>query len=77
MDEIRAPHGGADRILNEHFYGPPGPADPLGRTAGHEQGAASIAVGIAAVRSIATNRPVDIAEVVDLKPSARKLSELT
>ena len=77
MDEIRAPHGGADRILNEHFYGPPAPADPLGRTAGHEQGAASIAVGIAAVRSIATNRPVDIAEVVDLKPSARKLSELT
>ncbi len=76
MDEILAPHGGADRILNEHFYGPVAPPDPLGRTAGHEQGAASIAVGIAAVQSIAANRPVNISEVVGLKPAARRLSEL-
>jgi predicted dehydrogenase len=76
MGEIHAPHGGADRILNEHFYGPVAPPDPLGRTAGHEQGAASIAVGIAAVQSIAANRPVNISEVVELKPAARGLSEL-
>ena len=63
-------------MLLEQFWGRAPRAVALGRTAGHEQGAASIAVGIAAVLSIATNRPVNIAEVVDLDPSARKLSEL-
>ena len=76
MPEIRAAHGGADEILNAHFYGPPAPPDPLGRTAGHEQGAASIAIGIAAVQSIRKNRPVDIGEVVSLRAEAMQLSEL-
>ena len=77
MPEIRAAHGGADEILNAHFYGPPAPPDPLGRNAGHEQGAASIAVGIAALTSIRTNQPVDVADLMALKPEARRLSELT
>ena len=76
MPEIRAAHGGADRILNAHFYGPPAPPDPLGRTAGHEQGAASIAIGIAAVKSIRDNRPVDISDVAPLDPAATRLSQL-
>ncbi|MEO8137428.1 MAG: hypothetical protein ABI831_26040, partial [Betaproteobacteria bacterium] len=76
MPEIRAAHGGADRILNEHFYGPPAPRDALGRTAGHEQGAASISIGIAAMQSIRDNLPVDISAVVPLDPRATKLSEL-
>ena len=76
MAQIHAAHGGADRILNEHFFGPPQPPDSLGRTAGHEQGAASIAIGIAAVQSIRENRPIDIAEVVPLAPQATRLSEL-
>jgi predicted dehydrogenase len=76
MPEIRAAHGGADEILNAHFYGPPQPPDALGRTAEHEQGAASIAVGIAGMASILGNRRVDVAEVVALKPHARRLSEL-
>jgi len=76
LPEIRAAHGGADQILNAHFYGPEAPTDALGRTAGHEQGAASIAIGIAAVQSIATNQPVNIADLVPLKPEATKLSEL-
>jgi predicted dehydrogenase len=76
MPEIRAAHGGADEILNAHFYGPPAPPDALGRTAGHEQGAASIAIGIAAVQSIATNRPVDIVDVVPIRNEVLKLSEL-
>ncbi|MES2957044.1 MAG: Gfo/Idh/MocA family oxidoreductase [Pseudomonadota bacterium] len=77
MPEIRAAHGGADEILNAHFYGPPQPPDALGRTAGHEQGAASIAVGIAGMDSIRSNRPVDIADIVTLNPQARRLSELS
>lgn len=76
MPEIRAAHGGADIILNEHFYGPPAPPDALGRTAGHEQGAASIAIGIAAVQSIGSNLPVNISDLVTIKPDATKLSQL-
>jgi predicted dehydrogenase len=76
MPEIRAAHGGADEILNAHFYGPPQPADPLGRTAGHEQGAASIAVGIAGMESIRSGLPVNVADVVPLPPQALHLSEL-
>lgn len=76
MPEIRAAHGGADVILNEHFYGPPAPPDALGRTAGHEQGAASIAIGIAAVQSISSNLPVNISDLVTINPDAMKLSQL-
>lgn len=75
-DAAQGPHGGADAILNAHFYGPEGAPDALGRTAGHEQGAASIAIGIAAVESIRTNLPVDIGDLVPLAPDARHLSEL-
>ena len=76
MPQIHAAHGGADDILNAHFYGPPQAPDALGRVAGHEQGAASIAVGIAGMHSIRENRPVDVAELVPLNPQARRLSEL-
>lgn len=76
MPEIRAAHGGADEILNAHFYGEVQVPDVWGRTAGHEQGAASISIGIAAVKSMESNRPVNISEVVSLKPTATKLAEL-
>ena len=76
MPAIHAAHGGADEILNAHFYGPPQAPDALGRTAEHEQGAASIAVGIAGMASILGNRPIDVADVVALNPQARHLSEL-
>ena len=70
-------HGGADEILNRSFYSPDAPAtDPWGRFAGHEQGAASILVGIAGVESIRRNQPVNLDELVPLRPSARRLSEL-
>jgi predicted dehydrogenase len=70
-------HGGADEILNRSFYAPDAPAtDPWGRFAGHEQGAASILVGIAGVESIKRNQPVNLDELVPLQPKATKLSEL-
>jgi hypothetical protein len=75
MAAIHVAHGGADEILNAHFCGPPQPRDALGRTAGHEQGAASIAVGIAGMASILGNRPVDVAEIIALSPQAGRLSE--
>lgn len=78
MPPATGAHGGADAILNHAFYAPDAPAtDPWGRFAGHEQGAASILVGIAGVESIKTNLPVNVTDLVPLTPTARHLSELT
>jgi predicted dehydrogenase len=75
--EAGLPHGGADEILNEHFYGnQSAPVDKWGRTAGHEQGAASVLVGVAGVESIKRNQPVNVSDLVTLKPGAMRLSEL-
>ncbi len=69
-------HGGGDRLIQEQMFGLNPPADPLKRNAGHEQGGASILVGIAANRSIATGLPVRIDDLATLKPSATHLDEL-
>jgi predicted dehydrogenase len=70
-------HGGADEILCRSFFsGKISPPDAWGRFAGHEQGAASILVGIAGVESIRRNQPVNILDLVPLRPDARRLSEL-
>jgi hypothetical protein len=73
---VSGPHGGADIVLNEQIFSPNPPPDTWKCTAGHEQGAASILVGIAGVKSIATNAPVNIADLVPLRPDAKRLSEL-
>jgi predicted dehydrogenase len=70
-------HGGGDPLLIEQIFSPDPPVDPLHRGAGHEQGAASILIGVAANTSIAENRPVDINELCPLKPEATRLTELT
>ena len=78
MPPATGAHGGADEILNRSFYAPDAPAtDAWGRFAGHEQGAASILVGIAGVESIKRNQPVNLDELVPLRPRATRLSELT
>ncbi|MEO6003468.1 MAG: Gfo/Idh/MocA family oxidoreductase [Opitutus sp.] len=70
-------HGGADEILNRSFYAPGASAtDEWGRFAGHEQGAASILVGIAGVESMKRNLPITITDLVPLRPAATRLSEL-
>ena len=73
---VSGPHGGADIVLNEQIFSPTPPPDTWKCTAGHEQGAASILVGIAGVKSIATNAPVNITDLVPLRPDATRLSEL-
>lgn len=55
-------HGGADAILLRDVFGEP-QTDPLGRAAGHEDGALSILTGIAANQSMATGLPVKISEM--------------
>ncbi|HEY0946768.1 MAG TPA: Gfo/Idh/MocA family oxidoreductase, partial [Opitutaceae bacterium] len=73
---IKGDHGGSDPLIQEQIFSASPPADPHGRSAGHEQGAASILIGIAANASIASGRPVAIASLADLPASATKLSEL-
>ena len=76
MPPAPGPHGGADVVMAEQLFAAQPPPDPWRRSAGHEQGAASILVGIAANRSIATGLPVRVDDLVQLPPAASKLSEL-
>jgi len=76
VEDMSGPHGGADQVLTEQLFSPHPPDDPWGRTAGQEQGAASILVGIAGVQSIDTNKPVNLPDLAPLNPKATKLSEL-
>ncbi len=69
-------HGGADALLQEQLFSPDPPADALGRAAGHEQGAASILVGVAANHSMESGHAVRLDSLVALRPEAVRLSEL-
>ncbi|MFA5688045.1 MAG: Gfo/Idh/MocA family oxidoreductase [Kiritimatiellales bacterium] len=69
-------HGGGDILLQEQIFSANPPKDPFGRHAGHEQGAASILIGIAANRSIRTGQDEKITDLVPLRPDAARLSEL-
>ncbi len=73
---IQGDHGGGDPLLQEQIFSAHPPVDPFGRSAGHEQGAASILIGIAANASIASGQPVAISSLLPLNPSALRLSEL-
>ena len=59
-------HGGGDVRLLADLFSPERPPDPLGRAAGHREGALSILTGIAANRSFVTGQPVQVAELVQL-----------
>ncbi len=76
MPPAKGPHGGADLVMNEQLFSPEPPSDPWARSAGHEQGAASILVGIAANRSVVTGTPVRLDALVPLPPAAHRLREL-
>lgn len=77
IDRVDGGHGGGDALLQEQIFASEPPRDLLGRAAGHEQGAASILIGIAANTSMAEQRPVAISSLVPLRPGALRLSELT
>ncbi len=69
-------HGGADPLIQEQMFSDQPPAENLGRNAGHEQGAASLLVGAAGNRSIATGQPIHITDLYPLSPKSKHLSEL-
>ena len=76
VTKLTGGHDGSDPILSEQMFSSKPPADPFNRRAGHEQGAASILIGIAANQSIASNQPVNVSDLARLKPEAKHLSEL-
>ncbi len=76
IPRLEGAHGGSDPLLQEQIFSRRPPADPLQRSAGHEQGAASILIGIAGNESIATGLPVRINDLVPLHPDRARLSEL-
>ena len=59
-------HGGGDPVLLNDIFGVPEP-DPFHRAASHMDGAMSILTGMAANKSIASGRPVEIKELLDLR----------
>ena len=73
---VEGGHGGGDTLLREQIFSPSPPRDLLGRSAGHEQGAASMLVGAAGNLSISTGQPIQIDELLELNPSATRLHEL-
>jgi hypothetical protein len=76
VERAKGGHGGADPVLMENLFSADAPSDPFHRAAGHEQGAASILVGIAANESIASHRPVSLLDLAPLQPAATRLGEL-
>jgi predicted dehydrogenase len=67
IPEAEGGHGGGDALLIERLFDPAAPPDPFGRSADHWDGAASIALGIAANRSLETGRPVRVSELLPLR----------
>jgi len=57
-------HSGGDKIMLERLFGAAPAPDPYERLADARAGAYSVAVGLAANRSVASRRPVDIDEVM-------------
>jgi len=61
-------HGGGDPVMLEALFAATPPPDPLGQAATHLDGVASILMGIAGNRSIATGQPVHCDDLVRLPP---------
>jgi predicted dehydrogenase len=64
-------HGGGDALLVRRLFDLAAPPDPFGRSADHWDGAASIALGIAANRSLESGRPVRVDELLPLRERRR------
>jgi predicted dehydrogenase len=69
-------HGGGDPLIQEQMFSGAPPVDLYGRNAGHEQGAASAIIGIAANQSIATGQSVEVNDLISLRPEVTQLSQL-
>ncbi len=68
VEFARGGHWGGDPIMNDKLFKDPDMPDPLGQQAGVRDGVMSILIGVAARKSIAGSRPVNIAGLTDLEP---------
>jgi len=69
-------HGGGDPLIQEQMFSPHPASDVLQRSAGHEQGAASLLIGAAGNLSMVSGGPIKIADLLSLQPQAIRLDEL-
>lgn len=69
----RGGHGGGDKRLHDKIFVNPDADDPYKHSAGLRDGAMSILVGVAAVRSIESNKPIKIGDLTDLKPMPNRV----
>ncbi|MDQ8194804.1 Gfo/Idh/MocA family oxidoreductase [Coraliomargarita sp. SDUM461004] len=76
IEEGPGGHGGGDPLLQEQMFAKKPTKDELGRNAAHEQGAASILVGVAANQSMESKLPVNLNDLWSLSPEAKHLHEL-
>lgn len=63
-------HGGGDKRLHDKIFKTPEIDDPHGRSAGLRDGIMSVLIGVAAGKSIESGKPVYIADLTDIKPTA-------
>jgi predicted dehydrogenase len=68
----RGGHGGGDKRLHDKIFANPDAADPLKHSAGIRDGAMSVMIGIAARKSIESNKPIKIADLTSIKPSPNR-----
>lgn len=76
IPRLEGSHGGGDPLLQREIFDADAPPDNLGRSAGYQQGAASLLIGAAANASMESGLPVAIDDLCELPKNARKLSEL-
>ena len=69
----RKGHGGGDQRLQDSIFKNPDNPDPLSHGAGLRDGAMSILIGIAARRSIEEGKPIQIEDLTDLEPQAKRI----
>jgi len=65
-------HWGGDPIMQDKIFRDPEMPDTYGQQAGIRDGVMSILIGIAARKSVATGKPVNIAGLTDLKPMKKR-----
>lgn len=66
IPEGKGGHGGGDAVMLEQIFAETPPRDPFNRAASHIDGAASILLGIAANEAIATGKPIQVRDLVQL-----------
>ena len=67
-------HGGGDTRLKDKIFKNPDLPDPYRQSAGSRDGAMSVLVGVAALKSVKESRKVTIAELTSLTPAAQRSS---